>query len=267
MIGRRRFLASAVAAQAALTLPGVAFARAETERRLIVLILRGAMDGLHAVAPYADPAYAAARRHLALSPTGDGGAVKLDGLFALHSSLAHTAELYARGEALAVHAVALPYEGRSHFEAQNILETGAARPYARRDGWIGRLLPLLPGGRALAMGPTSPLVLQGSPDVVSYLPSEDDELSEDLLDRVALLYADDELLSGLWTKAMKMWRMAGDVGDRGRQLDQLATVAGRLLSRRSGPRIAVLESHGWATQTDPTVRPARTLGSLAAAIA
>jgi uncharacterized protein (DUF1501 family) len=117
------------------------------------------------------------------------------------------------------------------------------------------------------MGPTSPLVLQGSPDVVSYLPFEDDELSEDLLDRVALLYADDELLGGLWTEAMKMWRMAGDVGDRGRQLDQLATVAGRLLSKRSGPRIAVLESHGWDTHTDQTVRLARKLGSLDAAIA
>src|SRR3546814_18254856 len=80
---------------------------------------------------------------------------------------AHTAALYARGEAAIVHAVASPYRGRSHFDGQDILESGAARPYARHDGWIGRLLPLLPGGRAVAVAPTLPLVLQGSPDVVS----------------------------------------------------------------------------------------------------
>src|SRR3546814_10463155 len=72
-------------------------------------------------------------------------------MFALHACLAHTAALYARGEAAIVHAVASPYRGRSHFDGQDILESGAARPYARHDGWIGRRLPLLPGGRAVAV--------------------------------------------------------------------------------------------------------------------
>src|SRR3546814_9235999 len=77
------------------------------------------------------------------------------------------------------------------FDGQDILESGAARPYARHDGWIGRLLPLLPGGRAVAVAPTLPLVLQGSPDVVSYMPSGDEDPSEDLLERVELLYTED----------------------------------------------------------------------------
>src|SRR3546814_13502689 len=80
------------------------------------------------------------------------------------------------------------------FDGQDILESGAARPYARHDGWIGRLLPLLPGGRAVAVAPTLPLVLQGSPDVVSYMPSGDEDPSEDLLERVELLYTDDAML-------------------------------------------------------------------------
>jgi uncharacterized protein (DUF1501 family) len=266
MIDRRSLLLAA-AAHGALLLPGIGFARAETERRLVVLLLRGALDGLHAVVPYAEPAYTAARRQLALGPGSDGGAVKLDGMFALHASLAHTAVLYARGEALFVHAVASPYRGRSHFDGQNILESGAARPYARRDGWIGRLLPLLPGGRAVAVTPALPLVLQGSPDVVSYVPSGDDDTSEDLLERVGLLYADDALLQGLWAEALNIQRLAGDPGDGGRRLEQLSTVAGRFLSKRQGPRIAVLESHGWDTHTNQVVRLVRKLGKLDAALA
>jgi uncharacterized protein (DUF1501 family) len=269
MIDRRSLLLAA-AAHGALLLPGIGFARAETERRLVVLLLRGALDGLHAVVPYAEPAYMAARRQLALSPGSpgsDGGAVKLDGLFALHASLAHTAALYARGEALIVHAVASPYRGRSHFDGQNILESGASRAYARRDGWIGRLLPLLSGGRAVAVAPALPLVLQGSPDVVSYVPSGSDDASEGLLERVGQLYDDDALLHGLWTEAMKIQRLAGDAGDGGRQLEQLATIAGRLLSGSRGPRIAVVESHGWDTHTNQVVRLARKLGTLDAAIA
>jgi uncharacterized protein (DUF1501 family) len=266
MIDRRRLLLVA-AAHGVLLMPGIGFARAETERRLVVLLLRGALDGLHAVVPYAEPAYTTARRQLALSLGGDGGAVKLDGMFALHASLAHTAVLYARGEALFVHAVASPYRGRSHFDGQNILESGAARPYARRDGWIGRLLPLLPGGRAVAVAPTLPLIVQGSPDVVSYVPSSDDRTSDDLLERVGLLYADDALLHGLWAEALHIQRLAGDAGDGGRQLAQLATIAGRLLSSNQGPRIAVLESHGWDTHTNQVVRLVRKLGKLDAALA
>src|SRR3546814_12686820 len=92
-------------------------------------------------------------------------------MFALHACLAHTAALYARGEAAIVHAVASPYRGRSHFDGQDILASGAARPYARHDGWIGRPLPPLPGGRPVAVAPTLSLVLPGSPDLAPYLRS------------------------------------------------------------------------------------------------
>src|SRR3546814_9652338 len=148
-------------------------------------------------------------------------------MFALHACLAHTAALYARGEAAIVHAVASPYRGRSHFDGQDILESGAARPYARHDGWIGRLLPLLPGGRAVAVAPTLPLVLQGSPDVVSYMPSGDADPSADLLERVELLYTDDAMLPALWAEAIDLQRLAGAAASGGGQLPPRAPLPGR----------------------------------------
>src|SRR3546814_20418920 len=89
------------------------------------------------------------------------------------------------------------------FDGQDILESGAARPYARHDGWIGRLLPLLPGGRAVAVAPPLPLVLQGSPDVVSYMPSGDEDPSEDLLERVELPYTADAMPPSPWAEALR----------------------------------------------------------------
>src|SRR5690606_10437448 len=123
------------------------------------------------------------------------------------------------------HAVASPYRGRSHFDGQNILESGAPHPYARRDGWIGRLLSLLPRGRAVAVAPTLPLVLQGSADVVSYVPSGEEDPSEDLLERVGLLYSGDAALHRLWIEAMEIRRRVGGVGYEGRELAELAAIA------------------------------------------
>lgn len=266
MLDRRRFLLATLA-QGVVTLPGVALARAETDRRLVVIVLRGALDGLHAVVPYGEHAYSAARRQLALGPSPDDGTIKLDGLFALHASLARTAQLYARGEALVVHAVASSYRGRSHFDAQNVLESGVAKPYARRDGWVGRLLPLLHRGGGLAVTPSVPLLLRGSSDVATYVPSRDEAISEGLLDRVTALYAEDKILGELWLEALRIQGMAGDRDSGGRRLKQLAAVAGRFLARQDGPRVAVLESHGWDTHTNQVVRLERKLANLDAAIA
>src|SRR3546814_11639608 len=101
MIDRRSLLLAA--AHAGLLFPGIAFARAETERRLVVFLLRGALDGLHAVVPYGEPASTAARRQLATSPGSEGVAVTLVGMVALHASRAHTDGLVPRGAAALVH--------------------------------------------------------------------------------------------------------------------------------------------------------------------
>lgn len=266
MLGRRNFLLSALA-QGLVVLPNVALARIETDRRLVIIVLRGALDGLHVVVPYGERAYHVARRQLALGAGRDSATLKLDGLFALHGALTHTARLYARGDALFVHAVASAYRGRSHFDAQNILESGGALPYIRRDGWLARLLLLLRRGDGLVVTPSVPLLLRGTRDIATYVPSRGDPPSEDLLERVMTLYAEDEVLRKLWLDALEIRGMAGDAESDGRRLSQLASIVGHFLSRQDGPRVAVLESHGWDTHTNQLIRLERKLGSLDAAIA
>jgi uncharacterized protein (DUF1501 family) len=158
MLNRRGFMSSAAALLAA---PRIAFAGADTERRFVFIIQRGAADGLHTLIPYADPAYARLRGALAIDPTE---ALKLDGTFALHPSLTGIAGLYKAGQASLFHAVASPYRDRSHFDAQNVLETGGKAPFDVKDGWMNRLAGMLPrrSNQAIAFAPTLPLALRGA---------------------------------------------------------------------------------------------------------
>jgi uncharacterized protein (DUF1501 family) len=122
-------------------------------------------------------------------------------------------------------------------------------------------------GGGLALTPSVPLLLRGSADVATYVPSRGDAVSEGLLERVTALYAEDPVLGELWLDALKIQDMAGDGEGGGRRLKQLAAVAGRFLARQDGPRVAVLESHGWDTHTNQVVRLERKLSNLDAAIA
>lgn len=161
-LSRRRFLSVAAAgAGAMLVAPRLVFANVETDRRFVFVIQRGAADGLNIVVPYAEPAYASLRGPLAIDTTA---ATRLDGTFALHPSLAQTAQMYRDGQALFVHAIASPYRDRSHFDGQNVLETGGRAPYQVKDGWLNRLAALLPATRdnAIAFAPTVPLALRGA---------------------------------------------------------------------------------------------------------
>src|SRR5262245_30375989 len=133
MITRRRFLALAASSGGALFVPQITFAAAETDRRLVSVIQRGAADGLHIVAPYAEPEYANLRGSIAFDI---GNATKLDATFALHPALVESGKMYKAGEALFVHAVATAYRDRSHFDGQNVLETGGRAPYELKDGCI-----------------------------------------------------------------------------------------------------------------------------------
>ena len=266
---RRQLLTGALAAAPLILVPHLALARAETDRRFVMIILRGAMDGLSVVAPVGDPAYAPARGALALE-----GPATIDGLFALHPALAETRALYAAREALFVHAVASPYRDRSHFDGQNVLETGGTSPYALKDGWLNRLLPLLPGGmRALAVAPAVPPILRGRIGVESYAPSNLGAPTDDLLARVAAMYAPDPLLHSLWDEAMVARRIAAEASDpaapgkRGRDLPRLAALAAQFLSRADGARIAVLESDGWDTHSGQAGRLTNQLKQLDAALA
>lgn len=256
-------------------LPGVALARAGGERRLVVIVLRGALDGLHVVVPAADRDYQAARRELALAPDGDGRAQaplrRLDDTFWLHGEMPWLAAAYARREAAFAHAVASPYRERSHFDAQNVLETGGLAAHQLRDGWLNRALAALPPpveGRAIALSQALPPLLQGAAPATSYAPTRLPEVGDDTLSRVARLYADDPQLAGLWGQALHARglvadaSMAGAGGSRSGAPVETATLAARFLAQPDGPRVAVLEHGGWDTHAQQAPRLAALLRQL-----
>lgn len=267
-LNRRHFLASAAALLAA---PRIVFAQAATERRFIFIIQRGAADGLNTVIPYADPAYAKLRGALAIDPAQ---ATKLDGTFALHPALAELGGLYKSGQATFFHAVASPYRERSHFDGQNVLETGGNAPYALKDGWMNRLLGALPrhGKDGIAFAPTVPMALRGAVEVTSYAPSALPQPNDDLLARVEQLYAEDRELHALWSAALDARDMAGGMGGKEGGANRqspgaLGRMAASFLARPDGPRIAMIETGGWDTHSAQNNRFAAQLGNLDSLIA
>jgi uncharacterized protein (DUF1501 family) len=263
---RRRFLGAA----ALFTASPVLFAQAATERRFIFIIQRGAADGLNTVVPYAEPAYAPLRGALAIDTAS---ALKLDGSFALHPALARLHALYGAGQASFFHAVASPYRDRSHFDGQNVLETGGSAPYRVKDGWMNRLVGLLPrsGKEAIAFSPAVPMALRGPVEVTTYAPSALPQAGDDLMQRVEQLYAKDAQLHALWSSALEARGMAGgmageraDMGSRERRQAPaaLGRMAAGFLAREDGPRIAMIETGGWDTHSGQNARLANQLRSL-----
>ncbi|WP_118182324.1 DUF1501 domain-containing protein [Paraburkholderia phosphatilytica] len=266
MLSRRRFMRFAAAgAGAILVSPQIAFASVETERRFVFVIQRGAADGLHIVVPYADPAYARLRGPIAVDVAG---ATKLDGTFALHPSLVETAKLYDAKQALFLHAVSSPYRDRSHFDGQNVLESGGSAPYQVKDGWLNRLTQLLPPSRdnAIAFAPTIPAALRGKAEVSSYAASALPQAPDDLLMRVSQLYEDDKQLRPLWQEAMTARGLASDAGAR-QDPASVGKLAASFLAKNDGPRIAMIETGGWDTHSGQMPRLANQLKALDTMIA
>src|SRR3954469_17212929 len=146
---RRTFLeASLFAGASTLMSSRLAFAAAPTEARFVFVLLRGALDGLSAVPPVGDPDYARLRGQIALAKSGDGAALPLStgqnaGVFGLHPALSFLHASYQAKELSVLHAIATPYRERSHFDAQNVLESGDMRPHGSTTGWINRALSSL----------------------------------------------------------------------------------------------------------------------------
>lgn len=258
----RRQLVQLLGAGALLpTWPGLSLATpgpAEAPR-LVVIMLRGALDGLAAVPVPGDPAFAALRGELA-----PAGALPLDGFYALHPALPTLARWYAEGQLLVLHALASPYRERSHFDAQQQLESGGPRPFALSTGWLGRALQAS-GQGGVALSPALPVALRGADQASTWTPSRPGPAdSEDLLARVQQLYAGDTALHAAWQQAMSqrdLGRMAGE-GAAGNGFAALAEQAGRFLAAERGPRLAWLESGGWDTHNQQINRLARQLAGL-----
>jgi len=257
-LDRRSFLGAA----ALLSVSPVLFAQAVTERRFVFIIQRGAADGLNTVVPYAEPAYAGLRGALAVDAAT---ALRLDGTFALHPSLVNVRQLYADGQASFFHAVASPYRDRSHFDGQNVLETGGNAPYQVKDGWLNRLVGLLPrnGKEAIAFSPAVPMALRGTAEVTTYAPSALPQANDELMMRVEQLYASDAQLHAIWSSALAARGMAGGMGGGpNRDPATLGRMAASFLARADGPRIAMIETGGWDTHSGQNARLAGQLRSL-----
>ncbi|MGB4812679.1 MAG: DUF1501 domain-containing protein [Methylophilaceae bacterium] len=260
-MNRRNFLRlSALSGSALFAWPCISFATANTDRRFIFIIQRGAADGLNTVIPYADPNYAKLRGALAIDVSQ---AHQLDSMFALHPALKQTAQLYDDHQALFVHAVASPYRERSHFDGQNVLETGGKTAYQFQDGWMNRLLTLLPitQNEAIAFAATIPMALRGNRQVSSYAPTHLPQAPDDLLMRVSQLYAEDAQLNPLWTAAMAANNMAEDATAK-QDPASLGNLVASFLIKPQGPRIAMIETGGWDTHSGQEGRLARQLSAL-----
>jgi len=240
------------------------FARAADGRdpRLIVVILRGALDGLATVAPVGDPDYAALHGSIALSSDGPHAATMLDSFFALHPSMPEFARMYREKQAAVIHAVSTPYRDRSHFDGQDVLESGFAGPGRVQSGWLNRALEALPkGGRVmsgLAVGATTPLVLRGAAPTVGWAPVNLPRADDDTAARLIDLYRHrDPALATALSQGLQLEKTA--LGDdmkpkpgtnNAGAMRQVARGAAKLMAADDGPRIAALAFDGWDTHAN-----------------
>ena len=262
---RREFLTAGALAAGGTLLSGLTFAGMANgnKPRLVFIILRGALDGLEAVPACGDPAYAALRGELEIARPGtNGGALALDGIFGLHPALSFMHQTYAARELIIFHAVAGPYRNRSHFDGQNVLETGYPQPHAVETGWLNRALAALPGTlapekeRGISIAPTAPLVMRGPAAVTSWSPSRLAPLDDDTLQRISELYSRDPMLAQKLAEALAAEAIAEEprpgtlLAQRGKpeaQYAEVARAAARFLGQADGPQVAVFDTTGWDT--------------------
>lgn len=254
ILNRRALIASGLTGLAvSAAFPSMAWAAAGTDRRFVFIIQRGAADGLAVLAPFGDPDFLRARGDIAAEAlTGS----KLDSVFALHPAMVQAAKMFAAKQAMFAHAVASGYRERSHFDAQNVLESGAMKPYGRDDGWMNRLLTLLPApqAKAVAIAPSVPLVLRGAAPVNSYAPSRNAGANADLLERVSLLYGEDKQLAPLWAGALQTDAMAMTPDGAMRGGTAVGKMAAGLMAGPDGARVLMLETGGWDTHSGQKAR-------------
>jgi uncharacterized protein (DUF1501 family) len=265
--------------------------------RFLVIVLRGALDGLATVAPVGDPDWLRLRGDTALTLDGATPALPLDNFFALNPSMPNLHRMYKAGQASIVHAVASPYRERSHFDGQDVLESGLTKPGAVDTGWLNRALAsLAPAGQvnsrvgsnqAFAVGPVTPLVVRGPAPVMSWTPPKLPPATDDTMMRLLDLYrhTDPALARALEEHAglTAIARESGmDMNPRKNPASgvpgaavrayfaEAAGAAAKFMARGDGPRIGALAFDGWDTHADEGAasgRLAALLGALDGALA
>jgi len=297
-VSRRELLLSSGVLFAWTCVPRLALAEGR-DPRLLVFILRGALDGLAAVAPVGDPDWVRLRGNEGLSLQGTPAALPLNGFFALNPAMPNLHRMYKAGHATIAHAVASPYRERSHFDGQDMLESGLTRPGAADSGWLNRALASLapaglvsPKGReAFAVGPITPLVVRGAAPVMSWTPPRLPPPTDDMVMRLLDLYRHtDPALARVLEERRDLATIAREGGmlqpnrpgppprqagppvpgeAQRRYFAESAGAAAKFLARPDGPRIGALSFDGWDTHAAEGAtngRLAQLLGALDGAL-
>jgi uncharacterized protein (DUF1501 family) len=283
---RRAMLAGSGALFAWANLPRLAHAEGR-DPRFLTIILRGALDGLATVAPVGDPDWIPLRGENALRLDGKVSPLKLDDFFALNPAMPNLHRMFQANEAIIVHACATPYRERSHFDGQDLLESGLPQPSPSESGWLNRALHGLASAgridvagsaRALGVGPALPLVVRGPAPVLTWSPQNAPSASEDTARRILELYrhADAKLAMAMEENAKLVaiehaddMRRAPGNPPRAYFADAAGTAA-KFLSQPNGPRVGALALDGWDTHNNEGIgggRLSQLLGSLDGALA
>ena len=238
-------------------MPRFAEGAGSDDPRLLIVVLRGGMDGINTVVPFGDPHYISMRGGIAIPAAST---IRLNSFFGLHPALQEFGRMYLRREAAVVHATCVPLHNRSHFDAQDNLETGLPGVIvANSTGWLNRLLTALPAGAPIkAQGAIqiddAPLILRGPAPVLGWSPTPFSSVMDPTLYMVETLYRDnDREMYRMLQRGLKAHRLASRLGEDDGDISELRKGfrgAGRLIAADNGPRIAVLSVGGWDTHVN-----------------
>lgn len=269
-LSRRGFLATACCLAAAPVFTPLTFAAMPGDNRLVTIVLRGAMDGLDLVQPYGEVSFAGLRPDIAIAP--DKGLLDLDGFFGLHPAAADLMPLWRAKELAFIHAVSTPYrDARSHFDGQDMLESGGGHVSEEKTGWLNRALDVIPRStarKAIDINTSTELILSG-PNIVDVWASDSTfGAAADELQFLTRLYANDPAFAKAMDEAVRadksaeMGTMPG--AKRGEQIADIAALAGKMLLREY--RIASFSINGWDTHVQQASQFKKAAGDLTQAV-
>ncbi len=242
---RRQWLKGAGAGFAALSFAGIpsAWANSATNApRLLVVLLRGGMDGLAAVPPIGDTSYAAIRPTIAVN-----NSLRLDGSFGLHPSLKHLHQLWGQEQLAVVHSTGFDYAGRSHFEGQDVMQSGMPKPYTSASGWLGRAMQVAGVAGGVSISIPMPLILRGNPESSTKFPNWMPPLTPTVAGSLEALWSKDGLMSPyasiIRAEAASQRQGVMNRPDfaSARSLPELGRLAGLEMGKPQGPRVGLID--------------------------
>ena len=244
-ISRRVFLSGSASLIVTAPMLSKGFASGITKKNLVVVMLRGGMDGLTAVPFIGNNILAKARPDIGVDKP-----IKVTSNFALHPRLKKFKKLWDEDKASIIHATSIPYIGRSHFEGQYLMESGGTKPYYDKTGWLGRALEGA-GRKSLSISLPMPLILRGGQNLDNFMPSRNSLPTDDTLKILVADYKNDKMLSNVLNTIRKRpLAMMQSKSISGQKIKGLAKIAAQQLNDINGPSIAIFDIAGFDTHAD-----------------